>query len=133
MKTTLSCLGVATVIAFAATASAHHSRPAAYHVDQRIVIEGVVTQLFWRNPHPFLFVEVEQDDGSVVTWAAEMAPTIWMTKHGYDEDSIAPGERIMVIGNPGREGKRLITFDGVYRPADGWVYGRDPRSAPVSQ
>ena len=133
MKTTLSCLGAMGLIAFAVTASAHHSRTAAYLVDQQIVIEGVVTQLFWRNPHPFLFVEVEQDDGTVVTWAAEMAPTIAMTKQGYEEDSIEPGERIMVIGSPGRGGRRLITFDGVYRPADGWVYGRDPRSAGASQ
>ena len=128
MKTTQSCLCALGIVAFALTASAHHSRPAAYDVDQRIVIEGVATQLFWRNPHPFLFIEVEQDDGTVVTWAAEMAPTIAMTKQGYDEDSITPGEHIMVIGSPGREGRRLITFDGAYRPADDWVYGIDPRS-----
>lgn len=132
MKTTFSCLGVVAIIAFTATATAHHSRPAAYHVDQLIVIEGVATQLFWRNPHPFLFVEVEQDDGSVVTWAAEMAPTIAMTKAGYTEDSIEPGQRIMVIGSPAREGKRILTFEGAYRPTDGWVYGMDPRSVAAS-
>lgn len=133
MRTTLSCFGMAAIVAFAATALAHHSRPAAYHVDQLIVIEGVATQLFWRNPHPFLLVDVEQDDGSVVTWAAEMAPTIAMTKAGYTEDSIEPGQQIMVVGSPAREGKRILTFEGVYRPADDWVYGMDPRSAAASR
>ena len=132
MKTTLSCLCAAGIVALAASATAHHSRPAAYHVDQLIVIEGVATQLFWRNPHPFLFVEVEQEDGSVVTWAAEMAPTIAMTKGGYTEDSIEPGQHIMVVGSPAREGKRILTFEGAFRPADDWVYGMDPRSAAAS-
>ena len=132
MKTTLSCLCAAGIIALAAGASAHHSRPAAYHVDQLIVIEGVATQLFWRNPHPFLFVEVEQEDGSIVTWAAEMAPTIAMTKGGYTEESIEPGQHIMIVGSPARDGKRILTFEGAWRPADGWVYGMDPRSAAAS-
>ena len=110
-------------------AAAHHSRPAAYLLDQQVVLEGVVTQLFWRNPHPFLFLEIELSDGSVETWAAEMAPTIWMDKHGYHQDSIEPGDKVALIGSPARRNKKIITFDGVYRAADGWVYGRDPRSA----
>ena len=107
MKNTLPELAAVGLITFTLPVSAHHSRPAAYHVDKQMVIEGVVTQLFWRNPHPFLFVEVAQTDGTVQTWAAEMAPTIWMTKHGYDEDSIKSGEHVMLIGNPGR-GERLV-------------------------
>ena len=115
------------VLALALPAAAHHSRPAAYLLDERIVLEGVMTQLFWRNPHPFLFIEVDRG-GEVETWAAEMAPTIWMSNNGYNKDSIQVGDRIMLIGSPARREKKIITFDGVYRASDGWVYGRDPRS-----
>ena len=89
MLPSLAALGLLTA---AWTASAHHSL-AVYDTDRQIVIEGVVTQLVWRNPHPFLFLEVQRGDGIVETWAAEMAPTSWMTRHGYDEDSITSGEK----------------------------------------
>ena len=52
------------VIGFATPSLAHHgfiTNPVLYHADSLVEVEGEVTGVFWRNPHPL--VRIENDDG----------------------------------------------------------------------
>ena len=62
-----SALGL---VLLAAPASAHHAAAVAYHVDQTITVEGVVTEVKWENPHTWVYVEAKDASGltSASSW-----------------------------------------------------------------
>lgn len=51
-------------------AGAHHSS-AMFDSDQELRLEGVVTRWDYLNPHSWLYVNVENEDGSVTEWGFE--------------------------------------------------------------
>ena len=56
---------VVVVVLSTLPAHAHHSFGGTYNVDQKITIKGKIAQVTLRSPHSFLYVEVENGDGSV--------------------------------------------------------------------
>jgi hypothetical protein len=55
-------------------ASAHHSFPATYLVDQQVKIEGTMVQFLFRNPHSFVHVMAPDKNGVMQRWAVEWGP-----------------------------------------------------------
>ncbi len=51
--------------------AAHHGMSALFDFNDRFSRTGTLTRLDWRNPHIYLFVEAEEADGHVQTWAFE--------------------------------------------------------------
>ena len=51
------------------TVLAHHSVAATYDTDKRITLHGAVTQVEWKNPHVFYFIDAVDDSGKVTNWA----------------------------------------------------------------
>ena len=62
---------------------AHHGRGNRYDMNAEIAIEGTVRELFWRNPHIAIIIDVEGKDGESVPWVIEhsnVAPSrAWAT------------------------------------------------------
>lgn len=109
------------LLALAVPAYAHHSLWQAYLVDEVITVEGVVTEFLLRSPHSFIFIEVLAEDGQTETWAVEWGNTVGMAKDGYDKDTIQPGDRIIVTGEPARDSARTwVHLQTLHRPADGF-------------
>ena len=50
-------------------ANAHHSR--VEFSDEVLELEGQLTELVWLNPHPALFLELENETGEPETWRVE--------------------------------------------------------------
>ncbi len=103
--------------------SAHHSFPASYEMDEIVTLDGVVDSWLWRNPHPFIFLNVEDGSGETVTWHIEFANATAMALRGLTPESFNQGDRMLVVGNPGREGRRSLHYRGLWRPADGFEFG----------
>ncbi len=106
----------------AAPASAHHSTNNIYHEDQTVEITAVVKE--WRlvNPHPFLIVEVEGEDGALEEWDVSFGGSAAgpLRRQGYTPDTFSPGEVIIVRGNPARaEDYHGILVRGGLRREDG--------------
>lgn len=78
---------------------AHHSR-AIFDRERVVTIEGVVTKYEWTNPHVAVFVETETDSGESVVWAFEGGATTYMRGRGWSGDMVAPGDRVIISGNP---------------------------------
>ena len=116
------------LLALAVPAYPHHSLWQAYDVEQMITVEGVVTEFLLRSPHSFIFVEVPVEDGQVEKWAVEWGNTVGMAQAGYDKDTIQPGDRIIVTGEPARDtGRRWVHLQTLHRPADDFKVGFEPR------
>ena len=55
----------ALVLIFSVTAFAHHGSSISYQLDKTITLEGTVTEWEYRNPHPQIYFDVKEKDGSV--------------------------------------------------------------------
>ncbi len=58
-------------LCFVQLAQGHHSSIGIYGEENLIDIEGVVTSVRWRNPHPFYTVTVENENGKMIDWEIE--------------------------------------------------------------
>ena len=117
--------------AFAVSASAHHSFAAAYNMEQPITITGTIADVRLTNPHSFLFLDVEDENGEVVRWSFEAGTPSGMIRNGYSPDVIRTGDTVTISGfaakdptKPNGMLRELVTEDGT-------VYGMfGPREGP---
>jgi hypothetical protein len=87
---------------------AHHSFGAEYDTNKPIELTGVVTKIEWTNPHSFLYVDVKDDKGSVVTWKLEGYPPGVLYRTGWRKDlSVKVGDIVTVTGWRARDSTNL--------------------------
>ena len=117
-------LALAAATLLYAPAHAHHSFGGTYNVDQKITIKGKIAQVTLRSPHSFLYVEVDNGNGSVERWTIEGAAASQFAQQGIDKDAFKVGDPVEVIGNPSRSPNatraRLIR---ITRTTDGKSWG----------
>ena len=118
---------VLVLLGASASLQAHHSFPASYLTEEFIILDGIVEDWRWRNPHPFLFVAVEQENGEMQTWAVEFANATGLALRGLTPEDFQQGDRMLVVGNPARRGRTALHFTGLLRPADGFQFGNIER------
>jgi len=103
---------------------AHHSFGGTYDVDRQITIKGKMAQVSLRSPHSFLYVEVEDANGSVLRWVLEGAGATQFAQQGVDKDAFKIRDPVEVVGNPSRSPNstraRLIK---ITRTTDGKTWG----------
>lgn len=87
--------------------AAHHSTPVNFDQSKEITIEGVLTEIAWRNPHSRFRVDVTGEDGSTAEWLVEMGGINIMRRAGFPLELFALGDRITITGNPGRRGRAM--------------------------
>ncbi len=120
-KTLKIVLAVSFIAAgFLGPAAAHHSH-SMFDLEQEITITGTVTAFMFRNPHCFLYVDVEDENGTLVNYWIEMAPIPHMIRSGVGIKTFQPGDPVTVNMHPlndGRPGGNYITIVA----ADGNTY-----------
>ena len=96
-------LGVAVVMAGVAVAPAiaHHASGPFYDATKKVEIQGIVTKLLIRNPHSFLYVNVD-DKGQKVEWQIEMGTGAQLARNNLTVETLKPGTEIKVSGQPSR-------------------------------
>lgn len=82
---------------------AHHS-PAGYDQASRVVVEGVIAEVSWRNPHVYLTVETPGPDGATIEQEVEAAAAASLNAMGVRPEDLVVGERVSVLVNPNRRG-----------------------------
>jgi hypothetical protein len=119
-------LGLAVVAAATVSTGrlwAHHSFAATYFEDKTQKVEGNLIQLQYRNPHSFLQVEAPDEKGVVQRWLVEWGAGGQLVRQGITRDTLKPGDRLVIVGNPGRypDDHRLRVVS-ITRPSDGWKW-----------
>jgi len=100
----------------ASSGTAHHSFASQFDVEKPIKLIGTVTEVVWRNPHAWFYIDVEGDDGNVTNWGMELAsPNILMRK-GWNRSSMKAGDAVTVEGFLARDesntgNARVVTID----------------------
>ena len=89
-------------LALPMTATGHHgdnSNPVLYLAENLLELEGEITGIFWRNPHPRLMLTVVGDDGTETDWELELAGSInTLAGQGITGDFVQVGDRVMAAG-----------------------------------
>ena len=83
---------------------AHHSFSAVFSADSPVEVSGTVTEVDWRNPHAWIYVDVQSEDGDVVNWAFEMGSPNGLKRRGWSRDTVKIGDAISVSGYLARDG-----------------------------
>ena len=97
-------LALALTLMLSGAATAHHAVGVAFDTENLQTIEGVVTDVFWRNPHVVVTVERTLDDGAVQRWQAESGSTNALQRIGIGADIVSPGDRVALFGALSRRG-----------------------------
>lgn len=104
-------------------AFAHHNFAPGYVMDREMTIEGTLVQFAYKSPHSFLYVDISDQRGKLRRWAVEWASGAILAREGVKVETLKPGDKIIVTGNPGRDPfeqkLRMITIN---RPADRWKW-----------
>ena len=97
-------IGVATValLAFVLPVLAHHASTPFYDPETVVDLEGSVTRFVFRNPHAFLFVDVEDEQGQNSEWTVELGAPVGLRRVGWTPDSLPVGMMIKLTGRKSR-------------------------------
>ena len=84
---------------------AHHSVAATYDTDKKITLHGAVTQVDWKNPHVFYFIDVTDSAGKVTNWAIEASTPNQLYRAGWRKDDVKIGDTVTLADtSPARNG-----------------------------
>ena len=83
------------------TSFAHHSQ-SEFNSAETVELEGVVTELVWKSPHAWIYMDVLGEVGEVVNWGFELPSPTTLMRRGWSRKSLLPGDQITVTGAPAR-------------------------------
>lgn len=92
------------LLAASATASAHHSF-AMFDMQKDLQLQGVARSFTWESPHTWLQVMVADSGASPTEWSIEMGAPNVLYKRGLRASSVKPGDKVMVVIHPLRDGR----------------------------
>jgi len=101
---------------------AHHSFASTYSLET-VTIEGRVVEFLFRNPHSVVLVETPGEKRQTITWAAEWGTAGQLSRQGIEKDTLQPGDRVIIRGNPSRNSAdHRLRMGDITRPSDGWKW-----------
>ena len=124
----------------AGPASAHHSVAAEFDTALTADLEGVITHVWFTNPHVRYRLTVTNGDGTTEDWELQAGNVTSLSRQDWTADSLRVGDRVTATGNRGRDGakklriREVVTADGrVVPPSDRRRADRDTISASADK
>ena len=118
---------LAFVVLGAAAVDAHHSIAGMYDNTRPVTIDGLVTQFQFVSPHPYLDL---RDASTSQMWRFEMDSRGELSSIGMTDQTIKPGDRLVVTGSLARREPNRAYIERLQRPSDGYgfeQYRNSPR------
>lgn len=84
------------------TASVAHHSQSEFDGRSNVEVSGTVTELVWKSPHAWIYLDVVGADGEVVNWGFELPSPTTLMRRGWTRKSLEPGDMITVTGAPAR-------------------------------
>ncbi len=115
-KQILGSLSVIGLLLMAVSAAAHHSFAAEFDIEKPIELRGTLTAMDWVNPHGWLYIDVENSDGTVTNWAIEAGGATQLLRRGLRKTDFPPGMEVVVSGYLARNGEPVVNGRSVTTP-----------------
>ena len=100
----------------AGAAYAHHAFSAEFDASKPVTLEGTIAKMEWVNPHAWMWIDVENDDGTVDEWALEFGPPNALFRRGWTKSSVPIGESVKVSGFLAKDGRKVANANEVTLP-----------------
>jgi hypothetical protein len=101
---------------------AHHAL-SEYDSARVTTIEGTLSEIRIKNPHSTLTMQASGGGGPADRWTVEWLAALVLKHEGVDNTTLRPGDRLIITGNPSREGgARRLWLRTITRPVDGWTW-----------
>ena len=91
-------VGAVAFLATAAPAVAHHAFGAEFDADAPIRLEGAIVRVEWVNPHSWIHIDVENDDGTSQVWMIEGGTPNVLLRRGLRRECLTIGSVLIVDG-----------------------------------
>jgi hypothetical protein len=111
---------------------AHHSYAAEFDRNNPTTIEGVVTEVWFRNPHVRYYINVVDENGVEVSWDTRGLSPVKLVRQGWTKDTIKVGDRITMHGHLGLKNKTSLSILEITL-ADGTVLSSSSVSYDVKE
>jgi hypothetical protein len=117
MRTRLLLATAPILLALAASpALAHHAFSAEFDANRPMTLTGKVTRTEWINPHSWIHVDVEDENGNVVTWAIECGAPNALMRRGLNKNSIPAGLELVIEGFGAKDGSKTANARDITLP-----------------
>jgi hypothetical protein len=104
MKSYVAALLVAgSACAISGGVLAHHSF-AMFDQEHPIELAGTVKEFRFVSPHTFIFLDVNEADGSSQLWNLEGGPPSFLARDGWSSKTLKPGDEVQMTIDPLRSG-----------------------------
>ena len=101
-----------------AIAGAHHSR-GNFDLENTVEFQGTILEYSWRNPHTFVTLAVQNDNGETEEWLLELNSIAVLTGTGWNRDTLTVGEKVTVVGNLEKNHTSNFFFSNYFVLPDG--------------
>ncbi len=98
MRTLLLGAVVTALLTIPAVVSGHHAFSAEFDANLPIAVQGKVTRVDWINPHSWVYVMHENDDGTTQEWMLEAGTPNTLLRRGLTRTILAVGTEVQVRG-----------------------------------
>jgi hypothetical protein len=92
--------------------SAHHGS-SNYDMAKSVSVKGIITQFAFINPHSAIHLEAKDDKGNVAQWLVEADSPNNLARTGWTRDSLKPGDQVTIVGNPLKDGSKVMRLQKV--------------------
>ncbi len=128
MRIVFSVVVILVSLLSSVTAMSHHSFSAEFDVGRPVELTGTVTSFELTNPHAWLFVETEDDQGNLQSWAIELLGINVLMRSGMTHNTVKPGDLLTITGFGSRDGTNTTNASSVTRKETGellWASARE--------
>lgn len=122
------CIVGSLLFGFASGTAAHHSFGAVFDRDRSVEVTGIVTQIEWRNPHVWFYVDVENGEGEIENWAFELGSPNALIRRGWNYKTLQVGNTVTVHAARARDGSLRGAVLTVTLPSGKSLFGAQGRT-----
>lgn len=109
-------------------AVSHHSFSAEFDVGRPVEITGTVAAIEWTNPHAWVHLDVEDDEGNTRRWSVEFLGVNSLVRSGMSPETVKPGDILTIKGFGSRDGTNTANASMATRTETGerlWASARE--------